>query len=143
MKVLTFFVAASLFGAENIQVNPRLNYSSDADDGPLLTGERLGDGPRRGQPNYVLMFSRTCYNSKRQARRTAELYRKYRGRVHFIVIDLDAERTAEQQQLVREYYLGNVPHVAVFGASGEALYDRSGEAGVEAISRIIEKELSR
>jgi hypothetical protein len=143
MRLLTFFLAASLFGAENLQVNPRLNYSSDSDDGPLLSGERLGDGPRRGQPNYVLMYSRTCHNSKLQARRTAELYRKYRGRVHFVIIDLDAERTPEQQELVREYYLGYAPHVAVFGASGEALYDRWGEAGVETISRIIEKELSR
>ena len=143
MKLLTLFVAAGLFGAENLQLNARLNYLSDSDDGPLLTGERLSDGPRRGQPNYVLMFSRTGYNSKRQARRTAELYRKYRGRVHFVLIDLDAERTPEQQQLVREYYLGYAPHVVVFGASGEALYDRSGEAGVEMISRILEKELSR
>jgi hypothetical protein len=143
MKILAFFAAAGMFAAEDLQVNPRLNYATDSDDGVLFSGRRLDDGARRGIPNYVLIYSRSCYNSKRQARRTAELYRKYRGRVHFVTVDIDAERTAEQQNLVREYYLGYVPHVLILGASGEALYDRSGEAGQDIVSRIIDKELSR
>ena len=48
--------AANLWAAENLRLNPRLNYSSDSQDGPLITGERAGDGPVRGKPNYVFMF---------------------------------------------------------------------------------------
>ncbi len=144
MKSLVLLAFASgLFGAENLQVNPKLDYSRDSDNGPLLSGQRLADGPKRGAPNYILIASRTCYNSKRQARRTAGLYLQYRGRVRFVTVDIDQERPPSQQELVRQYYLGYVPHVVVLSAAGKPLYDRSGEIGIETISRILDKELSR
>ena len=49
-------VAANLRAAENLRLNPRLNYSSDSQDGPLLTGDHIEDGAVRGKPNYVFMF---------------------------------------------------------------------------------------
>jgi hypothetical protein len=49
-------VTASLRGAENLRLNPRLDYSSDSQDGPLITGDHLEDGAVRGKPNYVFMF---------------------------------------------------------------------------------------
>jgi hypothetical protein len=49
-------VAANLRGAENLRLNPRLNYSSDSQDGPLITGDHIEDGAVRGKPNYVFMF---------------------------------------------------------------------------------------
>ena len=49
-------VAANLRAAENLRLNPRLNYSSDSQDGPLITGNHIEDGAVRGKPNYVFMF---------------------------------------------------------------------------------------
>ena len=45
-----------LAAAENLHLNPRLDYSSDSQDGPLITGDHLADGAVRGKPNYVFMF---------------------------------------------------------------------------------------
>jgi len=49
-------LASSLWGAENLRLNPRLSYSSDSQDGPLITGDHMEDGAVRGKPNYVFMF---------------------------------------------------------------------------------------
>jgi hypothetical protein len=49
-------VAANLRAAENLRLNPRLDYGSDSQDGPLITGDRIEDGAVRGKPNYVFMF---------------------------------------------------------------------------------------
>lgn len=49
-------VAANLRAAENLRLNPRLDYSSDSQDGPLITGDHIEEGAVRGKPNYVFMF---------------------------------------------------------------------------------------
>jgi hypothetical protein len=49
-------MAANLAAAENVRLNPRLDYSSDSQDGPLITGDHIEDGAVRGKPNYVFMF---------------------------------------------------------------------------------------
>ena len=49
-------MAANLAAAENLRLNSRLNYSSDSQDGPLITGDHIEDGAVRGKPNYVFMF---------------------------------------------------------------------------------------
>jgi hypothetical protein len=49
-------VAASLRAADNLRLNQRLDYSSDSQDGPLITGDHIEDGAVRGKPNYVFMF---------------------------------------------------------------------------------------
>jgi hypothetical protein len=49
-------VAANVRAAENLRLNPRLNYSSDSQDGPLITGDYIEDGAVRGKPNYLFMF---------------------------------------------------------------------------------------
>jgi hypothetical protein len=48
--------AANLIAAENLRLNSRLNYSSDSQDGPLITGDHIEEGAVRGKPNYVFMF---------------------------------------------------------------------------------------
>ena len=45
-----------LAAAENLRLNPRLDYASDSHDGPLITGDHLEDGAVPGRPNYVFMF---------------------------------------------------------------------------------------
>jgi len=49
-------LAPTLRGAEDLRLNPRLSYSSDSQDGPLITGDHMEDGALRGKPNYVFMF---------------------------------------------------------------------------------------
>ena len=49
-------VAGNLRAAENLHLNARLDYSSDSQDGPLITGDHMEDGAVRGKPNYVFMF---------------------------------------------------------------------------------------
>jgi len=49
-------VAANLRSAENLRLNPKLNYSSDSQDGPLITGDHVEEGTVRDKPNYVFMF---------------------------------------------------------------------------------------
>jgi thioredoxin-related protein len=74
--------------------------------------------------------------------RTVELYNKYRSRVHFVVIDLDVQRSPEQQKLVKEYYNGYIPHVLVLDARGKALYNQAGEVDSRHIEDIFKKSLS-
>jgi hypothetical protein len=49
-------LAVPLRGADNLRLNPSLNYSSDSQDGPLITGDHMEDGAMQGQPNYVIFY---------------------------------------------------------------------------------------
>ena len=95
-----------LSAAENLQLNPKLDYTSDSQDGPLITGERMDESAAPGKPNYIIIYEEGCFNSKRQARRSVSLYEKYKGRVHFVVIDLDVKHSRAQTQLIKQYYRG-------------------------------------
>jgi hypothetical protein len=140
---LTIFFAAavSTFAAENLKLNPKLDYSSDSEDGPLITGDKLEAGFVPGKPAYVLMYGEACFNSKRQARRTVELYEKYKGRVQFVMADLDRPLSPAQEELKKKYYAGYIPHVVVLDASGNALYNASGEVDSGRISHVLDQSL--
>ena len=122
--VLLLSLGSQLFGIENLKLNSRLDYSSDSQDGPLITGDDAQSGFVPGKTNYVIIYGEGCFNSKRQARRTVELYNKYRDQVHFVVVDLDQKRSPEQQRLVKEYYQGSIPHVLILDANGKPLITR-------------------
>src|ERR1700686_2375743 len=95
MKASILSVALALglvptaFAGENLKLNPKLDYTSDSQDGPLITGDNMDAGFVSGKPAYVIMFGEGCFNSKRQARRTVSLYEKYKGRVQFVIVDID------------------------------------------------------
>ena len=127
--------------AENLRLNQHLDYSSDSHDGPLITGDRMDQGPAAGKPNYVIFYGEACFNSKHQARRTVSLYEKYKGRVNFVVIDLDQRESAAQEELVKKYYKGYIPHVVILDAKGNALYNQAGEVEEQAVSEILDKAL--
>ena len=129
------------FAGENLRLNSKLDYTSDSQDGPLITGDRMDDGAAPGKPAYVILYGEGCYNSKRQARRTVSLYEKYKGRVQFVVVDLDHPLSPAQQELRKKYYKGYIPHVVVLDASGAALYNSSGEVEETQISGLLEKAL--
>lgn len=142
--VLMLTVSSSmLFAIDNLKLNSKLDYTSDSLDGPLITGDDAQSGFVPGKPNYVIIYGEGCFNSKRQAQRTVELYNKYRAQIHFVVIDLDVPRSAEQQQLVKEYYKGYIPHVLVLDARGQALYNQSGEVNSKVIESAFKESLAR
>jgi hypothetical protein len=138
---LLLLSASAAFAIDNLKLNPHLDYGGDSLDGPLITGSDAQSGFVPGKPNYVIIYGEGCFNSKRQAQRTVELYNKYRSQVHFVVIDLDIQRSPEQQKLVKQYYKGYIPHVLVLDAHGEALYNQSGEVDPEPIENIFEKAI--
>src|SRR6202521_563888 len=112
--IMTVLFAAALalalpaHAAENLKLNQQLDYTSDSQDGPLITGDRLQDGAVSGKPAYAIFYGEGCFNSKRQARRTVELYEKYKGRVQFVVVDLDRPRSPAQEQLGKKFYQGYI-----------------------------------
>jgi thioredoxin-like negative regulator of GroEL len=127
--------------AENLKLNQHLDYSSDSQDGPLITGDHLEDGVVAGKPTYVIVYGEGCFNSKRQARRTVDLYEKYKGRVQFVVVDLDQWRSPAQQELVKKFYQGSIPHVVVLNREGKIAYNAAGEVEESEISKVLDKIL--
>jgi hypothetical protein len=126
---------------DNLKLNPNLDYNSDSQDGPLITGDDAQAGVVRGKPNYVIIYGEGCYNSKRQARRTVELYEQFGGRVHFVVIDTDLPQSEPQRKLYRRYFHGYIPHVVVLDSRGKALYNHSGEVNSRRIEAIFHQAL--
>jgi len=54
--VFLFAVCLTLDAAENLKLNQHLDYTSDSQDGPLITGDHMGDGLASDKPNYVIFF---------------------------------------------------------------------------------------
>jgi hypothetical protein len=129
------------FAGDNLRLNSKLDYSSDSQDGPLITGDHMEEGLVAGKPAYVILYGEGCYNSKRQAKRTVSLYEKYKGRVQFVIVDLDRAVSPGQQDLQKKYYKGYIPHVIVFDASGAAVYNSSGEVEEAEISGLLDRAL--
>jgi hypothetical protein len=139
---LVWVVAGALampaVAADNLRLNQHLDYSSDSHDGPLITGDHLEDGFVAGKPAYIIIYGEGCFNSKRQARRTVALYEKYRERVQFVVIDLDKKPSGAQEELVKKFYKGYIPHVVVLNGSGNLVYNASGEVDEKEISKLLD-----
>ena len=55
LALASLALAARSNGAENLKLNPKLDYSSDSQDGPLITGDHMADGAVAGKPNYILI----------------------------------------------------------------------------------------
>lgn len=55
LAVAVLALAAKSNAGENLKLNPKLDYSSDSLDGPLITGDQMDDGAQAGVPNYILM----------------------------------------------------------------------------------------
>ena len=138
-----FPAVSSSKAGENLKINPKLDYSSDSIDGPLITGDHMDAGAAQDRVNYVLMYGEGCYNSKRQARRTVALYEKYRGRINFVIVDLDKPLSSSQSELVKSHYTGSIPHVTVLDKAGKAVYDTAGEVSEQEIGDVLDKALAQ
>lgn len=60
-----------------------------------------------------------------------------------MIIDLDKQRSADHQRLVKEYYRGYIPHVVVLDGSGRAVYNESGEISESRISDTLDNLLKQ
>ena len=138
---LLLMTLAPAFAGDNLRLNSKLDYASDRQDGPLITGDHMEEGSVAGKPAYVILYGEGCYNSKRQARRTVSLYEHYKGRVQFVIVDLDRSLSPAQQDLRKKYYKGYIPHIVVLDASGTAVYNSSGEVEESEISGLLDKVL--
>src|SRR5258706_2991989 len=98
LSVATLAITLPAHAAENLKLNEHLDYTSDSQDGPLITGDRLEDGAVSGKPTYTIFYGEGCFNSKRQARPTVELYEKHKGRVQVSVVDLNRPPSPPPQQ---------------------------------------------
>ena len=137
------FAIAALAPAQQLKLNPRLDYNSDSIDGPLITGNDTVTGAVAGKPNYVMIYGEGCYNSKRQARRTVALASHYGDQVNFVIIDLDKPQSPAQQALVHTYYEGSIPDLILLDGNGKPLYNRAGEQSEQVLSGILDKALKQ
>ena len=143
VAAVIMLLCATAFAADNLKLNPKLDYTSDSYDGPLITGDHMQDGLAAGQPNYIIIYGERCFNSKHQARRTVELYARYKDQIHFVVIDMDLKRSPEQQKLTDQYYRGYIPHVVILDRSGKVLHNESGEVEGKRMEAILAKALAK
>ena len=42
--------------ADNLKLNQHLDYSSDSQDGPLITGDNIDKGAVEGMPNHIIFY---------------------------------------------------------------------------------------
>jgi thiol-disulfide isomerase/thioredoxin len=133
--------AALVAEGQQLKLNPHLDYSSDSVDGPLITGNDTQTGAITGKPNYVMIYSEGCFNSKRQARRTVALSERYNGKVNFVIIDLDKPQSTARLKLVQTYYQGSIPDLVVLDSQGKPVYNRAGEQSEEVLSSILDRAL--
>ena len=42
--------------ADNLKLNQHLDYSSDSQDGRLITGDNMDKGVVEGKPNHIIFF---------------------------------------------------------------------------------------
>jgi hypothetical protein len=141
MMWIIVFAAAALAQNQQLKLNPHLDYNSDSVDGPLVTGNDTETGVVAGKPNYVMIYGEGCFNSKRQARRTAALFARYGDRVNFVIIDLDKPQPPAQLKLVQRYYEGSIPDLIVLDGNGKAVYNQAGEQSEEVLSSILDHAL--
>lgn len=119
---------AVLRAAENLKLKPGLDYIKNAWQGPAIEGDNMWEGVEKGKPNLIFIYAEFCYDAKRQAQRTVEMYRDYGDRVHFVVIDLSRPIPKRTQiPLVKKYWSRTFPHTVILGKNGMMLFDYVGE----------------
>ncbi len=58
-----------------------------------------------------------------------------------MIVDLDLKRSPAQQELIRKYYRGYIPHVTILDKSGKAIYNEAGEVEESTISALLDKSI--
>ena len=42
--------------SDNLKLNQHLDYGSDSEDGPLITGDNMDKGIVAGKPNHIIFY---------------------------------------------------------------------------------------
>lgn len=124
--LVLLFTAGRVRAASNLQLAPKVSFDDDSGADFPIAGADLGAGPVTGKATVIFFGTSNCWNTAREAERLVKLYPQYKGRIDFVVVDLN-HVSAAQQPLVTRYYRGLIPTIAVIDAKGNLLYDRAGE----------------
>lgn len=54
--ILFLVISTAVRAADNLRLNPKLDFSSDSQDGPLIIGDHIDDGVQHGKPNYIIIY---------------------------------------------------------------------------------------
>jgi thiol-disulfide isomerase/thioredoxin len=136
LKLMTGFGAALAIGfirvqtacaGSDLKLAPDLSFIDDSSANFPIQAADPGDGTiSTDQPTVVFFGTSHCWNTNREAERVVKLYPRYRGQVHFVIVDLNNVSPA-QRPLVANYYGGYIPTVVIFDRTGKVVYDRAGE----------------
>ncbi len=141
--LFTIMLPALAVGAENLRLNSHLNYKKNNHQGPLIMGKHMTEGMKRGVVNYIVFYAEFCYNAKRQARTTVDLYQKYKGRVHFVVVDYEYGWSPAQNKLVQEFFTRYIPHIVILDRQGRPVFNYIGQAPESTLEQWLNAALER
>lgn len=133
--VVALLLPSFLMGAENLVLNPKLNYKKNGMQGALITGDNMMETIKPGVPNFIVFYAEFCYNAKRQARTTVDLYNEYKDRVHFVIIDFNYGWSWEQNKLVQKYFAGNIPQIVILDRTGKPVFNYIGQTGTDMLEK--------
>ncbi len=54
--ILFLVISTAVRAADNLRLNPKLDFSSDSQDGPLIIGDHMDDGTQKGKANYIIIY---------------------------------------------------------------------------------------
>jgi hypothetical protein len=117
--------------ADDLRLAPDLSFTDDSSSNFPIAGKDLATGKIASDRATIVFFGTAhCWNTNREAERLVKLYPKYRGKIAFVVVDLN-NVSDEQRPLVAKYYHGFIPTIAVLDSHGNVIYDRAGETASE------------
>ncbi|HUA36194.1 MAG TPA: hypothetical protein VMA09_21480 [Candidatus Binataceae bacterium] len=117
--------------ADNLKLAPDLSFTDDSSANfPIVTNPGDAAGPVANEATVIFFGTAHCWNTNREAERLVALYPKYRGKMHFVIVDLN-NVSADQKPLVAKYYRGAIPTIAIVDSSGHVIYDRAGETAAD------------
>jgi hypothetical protein len=118
-------------GAAHLTLAPDLSFTDDSSSNFPIRGENLNDGKiASDRPTLIFFGTSHCWNTNREAERLVALYAKQKDAARFLIVDLSSP-SAEQRPLVRRFYSGFIPTLAVLDAKRNVVYNRSGETSRE------------
>ncbi len=118
--------AANVLAASDLKLAANLSFDDDSSPNFPIEGSSMSEGLAPGEATVIFFGTSNCWNTEREAERLVRLYPRYRGHIHFVVVDL-RHVSSVQRPLVARYYRGFIPTIAVIDSGGTLIYDRAGE----------------
>ena len=123
--------AALTMAADDLKLAPNLSFTDDSSANFPIASSQSADSAMTTNEATVMFFGTAhCWNTNREAERLVKLYPQYRGKMHFVIVDLN-NVSANQKPLVAKYYRGAIPTIAIVDSTGQVIYDRAGETAAE------------